>query len=220
MLYLDLRREVALLNQLLTEFEEIVRIEKATRESLRSQGRTYLNPAQMFREIREEAARRYKHYSDLRASYARKIPSAVKICEREGVAVQIQGRAAPMEGGSPFADSIFALILDRPSDLADFDSPLRTDANQAIGALETKLQMERRRLLNPLNWAKAAIVVVVRLPYTVISMSGFDVSKVEDHLIARVIHLVYVVVLLLIVARLGLSAAIDLPTLIQGSAVP
>jgi hypothetical protein len=214
MRYQDLRRDMSLLNELLAEFEEIVRIEKATRESLHSQGRTYLNPPHMFREIREEAVRRYKHYAELRTSFARKIPTAVQICEREGVAVHIEGRAALLEGATSFSDSVFALILDRPSDLVDFDTSLRADTNQAIGALETKLQRERRRLTNPLNWIKAVIVAVVRLPYTIISMSGFDVAKVEDHLIARVIHLVYVVALLLILIRLGLTGAIDLSQLI------
>ena len=220
MLYFDLKSDLHHMNSLLSKFERIVEIEKQTRERLRSHGTTYLTSAHMFRTIREESSGASPEYASLRATYAKMIHRAVSICEREGNAHHIQGRAALLEGGTPFSDSIFALILNRPSDVADFDTTLRDDANRLIGALEGKLAAERRRILNPFHWLTALMTAIVRLPYTIISVSGFDVSKIEEHLIGKAIHLLYVVALLLILVRLGLGSSVDLLKILQSAGSP
>jgi hypothetical protein len=94
--------------------------------------------------------------------------------------------------------------LDPPSDLVDFDSVFRDTSNQIIGNLERKERAELLKLINPVYWLKELIIFLIRLPYSTFAASGFDVERIQDHFIARAMHLLYVVLLLYILLRFGL----------------
>jgi hypothetical protein len=214
MIYFGARDELKHMQSLLAQFENIVSIERVTRERLRAEGAQYLGPYDVFKRIREESARSNPTYAELRVSYAKLVPRADKICDREGISWHRQGRAAPLEGGSAFQGSIFGFVLNRPSDLMDIDTDVRDTANQCIGVLERKSSKELSQLINPLYWIGKAVIWIVRLPYTILELSGFDVQKIQEHMIARLFQLLYVIGLIWILLRLGLSSAIDLGSLI------
>jgi hypothetical protein len=77
--------------------------------------------------------------------------------------------------------------------------------NQTIGECEARVAVEFRRLINPLYWIKEVLVLVIRIPFILIEASGFDVSKVEDHLLAKAFKLLEVVAIIYILIRLGLT---------------
>jgi hypothetical protein len=214
MIYFSVRDDLRHIRSLLHHFEEIVSIEQETRQGLREGGAQYLGPHDMFRRVREESSKTNSAYSGLRAEYAQMIPRTNEICEREGIAWHRQGRAAPLEGGLPFQGSIFELILNRPSDIMDIDTDLRDTANQCIGVLERHVSHELRQLINPIYWIGRIVLFVVRLPYTILELSGFDVEQIQEHLIARLFQLLYVIALILILVRFGLASAIDLKSLL------
>ena len=210
MIYSATKAEIKHMEGLLARFEMITRIEQATREALRDEGAKYLSPHGMFKHIREQAAERHQEYAVHRRQFARMIPSANEICGEESIAWHRQGRAAPLEGGLPFQGSVFDLVLDRPSDIMDIDSDVRDTIIKTIGSLEAKAHRELRQLINPLYWLRRLLVFVIRLPYTLIEASGFDVAKVEDHFLGKLAHLVYVILLILILIRLGVESVSDL----------
>ena len=214
MIYFSIRGDLENIELLLRDFEQIVSIEQDTRQRLKEDGAPYLGPQHMFKRIREESAESNAEYSELRAEYAKLIPRSNEICDREGIAYYIEGRGAPIEGNLPFQGSIFEFPLNRPSDMMDIDTKVRDTANQCIGALERRKGDELRQLINPIYWLRRAIVFVVRLPFTLLELSGFDVEIIQEHLIARLFQLVYVIALILILVRLGLTSLIDLSSLL------
>lgn len=213
MIYFTVIDELRLMRSLLSHFESIVSIEQDTRERLREDGATYLGPYHMFKRIREESSKSNSDYTDLRVEYAKLVPRANEICEREGISWHRQGQAAPMEGGSPFQGSIFEFVLNRPSDILDIDTEVRDTVNQCIGVLERKSSKELMQLINPFYWIGKALIWIVRLPYNILDLSGFDVEKIQEHLIARLFQLLYVIGLIWILVRFGLASAIDLKSL-------
>jgi len=220
MIYFGTKAAIKHIEGLLARFENIREIEKATREALRDEGAKYLSPHGMFKRIREQAAERHHEYGELRRQFARMIPRANDICGEESVAWHRQGHAAPMEGGLQFEGSIFDLVLDRPSDMVDIDSDVRDTINKTIGSLEVKAGKELRQLINPFYWLRRLLVFVIRLPYTLIEASGFDVAKVEDHFLGKFAQLLYVIVLILIFIRLGVESVEDLISLIGPFLIP
>ena len=214
MIYFSVRGDLEHMESLLGEFERIVSIEQATRQRLREDGAQYLGPQDMFKRIRTESAATNPDYSELRVEYAKKIPRANEICGRESIPYEIEGRAAPIEGGVPFAGSVFTFPLNRPSDMMDIDTNLRDTANQCIGVLERRRGQELMQLTNPLYWIGRAIRFVVRLPFTILELSGFDVEVIQEHLIARLFQLLYVIALILILVRFGLTSVIDLGSIL------
>jgi len=214
MSYFQTKADIAHMNSLLAAFERLVEIERESRGKLREEGTDYLSPLHLFKAIREHAAAGSPEYRQLRASFAQMIPRANDICDREHVSWHREGRAAPMEGGMPFRGSIFDLVLDRPSDFMDIDNDVRDTVNRALGSLERTRGQEVRRLLNPISWVTRAVVFVVRLPYLILQSSGFDVDKIQEHLIARLFQLLYGIALIVLLVRFGLGSVIDLKSLL------
>jgi len=72
--------------------------------------------------------------------------------------------------------------------------------NQTLGQLAEDEKREFRRLINPAWWV---FEVVIRIPFLLISLSGFDVNKVEDHLLAKVFKLAEIAFIVFVLLRLG-----------------
>jgi len=214
MIYFTTKDELEHMRSLLRTFESIIAIESTTSERLREAGTEYLTPYGMFKHIRKEAAKNYPEYQELRTAYAKMIPRANQISKRENVPWYKEGIAALIEGGMPFQGSIFEFVLKRPSAIIDIDTDVRDTVNQIIGILEHKEIHEFRQIINPLYWLKVVIIFIVRLPYSILELSGFDVEKIQDYLIFRTFQLLYVIALILILVRFGLIPIIDLKSLL------
>jgi hypothetical protein len=213
MIYFATRSELSQMRSLLQKFERIIAIEQTIKNQLREEGNEYLSPSGMFKDIRNEASKREPEYQELRASYAKLIPIANKICDREKVSWYRQGYAAPIEGGMAYQGSVFKFVLNRPSDIVDIDTDVRDTINQTIGSFEQKLADEFRRLVNPLYWLVQGFIFIVRLPFKILEISGFNVDIIQEHLVARFFQLLYVIALILNLIRFGLAQVIDLGSL-------
>lgn len=133
------------------------------------------------------------------------IHRASQITNQQGVNHHCKIHSSPTDGNKIFNGSIYNAILDPPSALFDFDTTFRDIINQVIGILEWKKEKEFRLLLNPFYWLKELFVFFIRLPYTLIRSSGFDVKKVEEHFIGKLFQFIYVIALILLATRLGIS---------------
>jgi hypothetical protein len=77
--------------------------------------------------------------------------------------------------------------------------------NMIVGACEAHVEAEWKRLKNPLNWFKEGLKFILRIPFMIFEASGFSVSKVEEHLFAKLFKVVEVILIIYILFYLGLN---------------
>ena len=75
--------------------------------------------------------------------------------------------------------------------------------NQTLGQLAEDEKREFRRLINPAWWVFEVLRFVIRIPFLLISLSGFDVNKVEVQLLAKVFKLAEIAFIVFVLLRLG-----------------
>lgn len=69
--------------------------------------------------------------------------------------------------------------------------------NKMIGSLENNKRKAIYTLINPLAW----LSFILKIPFWIIKQTGFNVDKVEDHLIGKLIKLVETLLLTYILLR-------------------
>lgn len=154
--------------------------------------------------VLQATASQIKGYQDLRSRVAKGVIRAERIATRLGVSIVIISYPAPAVGGPVIHQSFFSAILRDFSHGGQITKQQIHDAiHQTVGECEARISIEKRRLINPLYWIKELIVAIIRIPFMLIEASGFDVSKVEDHLLGRIFKLFEIGIILYILIRLG-----------------
>ncbi len=128
---------------------------------------------------------------------------AIDIARRLGVPVDFQSIPPPAVGGVIIPVNKFYAVLDDHSHDGVMRQQVWDALTQAVGQCEAEVARQFRRLVNPLYWIRELLVFVIRIPFMLIQASGFDVSKVENHFLAKAIKLVELVLILYVLARLG-----------------
>lgn len=108
-------------------------------------------------------------------------------------------------GGPVIPVNLFRAILTDDSWGRLSNERIMDAINGTIGQLEADEKREFRRLINPGWWVFETFRFVIRIPFTLISLSGFDVTKFEDHFWAKLFKLVEIAVILFVLLRLGLE---------------
>ena len=67
------------------------------------------------------------------------------------------------------------------------------------------MRVERLHALNPAWWLWAAASFVLRIPFIVVSATGFDTEKFEAELWGKLLKVLEVVLIAYLLARLGLQ---------------
>lgn len=214
MIYFSTLDDIKHMESLLDNFERIIEIEQHVNMRLKEEKTNFLTSYAAFKHIREEASKTNPEYQKLRATYAKLISRANEICTQNTISWNRKISLPSLEGGGTIQGSIFEFVLHRESSLIDFDTDVRDTINKALGVLERKASNEFKNLVNPFYWFLQAFFFVVRLPYNLLKLSGFDIDEIQKHLIARFFQLIYVIVLILILVWFGLVSIIDLKTLL------
>jgi hypothetical protein len=76
--------------------------------------------------------------------------------------------------------------------------------NKLIGQLEGKIEFEFKKVVNPFFWLGFVLEKVLRIPFWLLSKTGFEISKIEDHFLGKLFKLVEIVALLYVSLRLGI----------------
>ncbi|MBI3933384.1 MAG: hypothetical protein HY316_01745 [Acidobacteria bacterium] len=71
--------------------------------------------------------------------------------------------------------------------------------------MEADEKREFRKLVNPGWWVLGVLKFVIQIPFRLVSLSGFDVGKVEDHFLAKVFKLAEVIFILFVLWKLGIE---------------
>lgn len=142
-------------------------------------------------------------YEEQRENVARKIPQAMEIARRYRVPIDLQSFPPAVVGGPVIPVNMFRAILTDDSWGRIPNQRVLDAINETIGQLEADKKREFRRLVNPAWWVFEAFKFVIRIPFMLISLSGFDVNKVEDHLLAKVFKLAEIAFIVFVLLRLG-----------------
>lgn len=155
--------------------------------------------------IQVKATEINENYQDIRELVSKGVGRASRIAIKLGVPIIATSYPAPAVGGPVISIGLFYAIL-KDTSHGGIDKQQIYDAlNQTIGECEARLSIEKRRLINPLYWIKELIVAVIRIPFMLIEASGFDVSKVEDHLFSKIFKILEIVIIVYILFWLGIG---------------
>jgi hypothetical protein len=145
-------------------------------------------------------------YQEQRNAVSQGILRATRIAKRFGVPLILTSYPAPIVGGPVINQSLFSAILKDFTHGGFADKQSIVDAlNQTIGECKSVASREKRHLVNPLYWIKEMLVFVIRIPFWLIEVSGFDVSKFEDHFFGKLSKLLFFILLFIILLSIGLD---------------
>ena len=70
---------------------------------------------------------------------------------------------------------------------------LKDIIDKTIEGCDQEFKLKRQRLFNPFYWIYNLLAFTLRIPFMLIQLTGFDVSKVEDHFISKLFKLAFLV---------------------------
>lgn len=199
--YMQAKSDLAHLNQFRNAVVELCNLEaKALKQAREVHTIRYIE-----QEAADQVARGIEGYQELRERVTQALPRTTRIAERLEIPFIYQSFPAPMVGGAVIPVNMFQAVVNDNS-YGGIDRQWIYDAiSQTIGRCEEVVAAERRNLVNPIYWLKNLVVSILRIPFVLIEATGFDVGKVEDHLLGRVFKLLELAVILYVVFKLGLT---------------
>ena len=162
------------------------------------------SPSERREQIQSKAIQN-EEYQNLREKIAKSIQKIMKLGKKYRVATAFKCIPPPMVGGVIIPQNIiYAILVD--SSYQGVDKQLIRDTLMQIeGACEEQEKKAFRKLINPLCWIRDLFLLIIRLPFILVSLSGFNVSKVEDHFLGKAFKLLEVVFIVLALLELGVS---------------
>src|SRR5437867_8783945 len=146
----------------------------------------YDGPHEWQQAVAQKASELYgAEYFEARKKVAEGVNRAEMTAHRLGVKIQWVEMPAPAIGGPFIPTGLFSSILFDPSRSGVKRIVIIDTFHKAIGAARSSMQHERLKLINPLNWVWGLLAIVLRIPLRLIEATGFDIKKVEDHLVGK-----------------------------------
>lgn len=152
---------------------------------------------------------------NLREKLAQEIPKAIETAYRNGVSIDYKSLPAPAVGGVIIPVNIFHAVLEDTSYDGINETWIEDKINETIGQLKRKLRNDFFKLINPFFWLYQFFVFIIRIPFYLISISGFDVAKIEEHLISKIFKLLEIIILVYFLLKLGIQKS-DLLNWLKG----
>jgi hypothetical protein len=202
MLYFTAKSDIAFLKDFKGKVEALWRLEE---EVLKSFKPSVMISGRDYREAVLDKATSSEDGKKLREELAKGIPRAVEIAYKNKVSINARSSPAPAVGGAIIHVNMFYAILQDTSYGGVEHNWIEDKINETIGRVERRIRAELINLFNPLYWLYSLFVFVVRIPFHLISISGFNVSKVEDHFIAKLFKLAEVGVIIYVLIKLGIE---------------
>ncbi len=199
MSYFKAKKDLALVISFKPAVHQFWELEERAKQTLRAQGPGFdmATPTQQRRTIRQEAAQ-LAGYSEARGTVARGTRRVIDLCYFHKI--PIQGTSYPpgyLPNSPPVPVNYIMAILEDTS-WCQLDTQVIDDRlNQLIGKCEEWVEITWRRLLNPLWWIYEALSFTLRIPFRLIEMTGFNVRKIEGHLIGKTLLLLELIGLLI-----------------------
>lgn len=151
------------------------------------------------------AANRNPQYQQKRQDVSKLVLKAIRIAARHRIPTEFKSIPPPAVGGAIIPVNVFYSVLNDNSYQGVSKQMVFDALNQTIGACESQIDEEFWKLLNPINWVKELLKWILRIPFMLIELSGFDVEKVEDHFLGKLFKIIEVVVIVWALYGLGVQ---------------
>lgn len=142
-------------------------------------------------------------YREVRARVAKGMARVIEIAEKNGVSQVMISHPAPAVGGPIINVNIFRCILWDTSHGGIKQQHIYDALMETLAASQKAARKFLLNALNPFYWLYRLLVFVIRIPFLLLSASGFSMAKIEDHLIARLFKSAEVIAILYIAVKLG-----------------
>lgn len=177
-------------------------IEIAAKENMSSYG--YRLPRERKEAVLAEASKD-KNYQTAREEVSKLVLKAMRIAAKHRIPTEMKSIPPPAVGGAIIPVNLFYSVLNDNSYQGISEQMIVDALTQTIGACESSIEEEFWKLLNPLNWIKELLRWILRIPFMLIELTGFNVEKVEDHLLGKLFKVIEVVAIVYILYRLGVQ---------------
>ena len=182
MSYFQAKSDLKFMKEFRQDVLELWQIESTAAKNLTS---GYSSKAEFQSKLQVEATK-IEGYQAARERVAKKILRAARIGAKSRVPTIFTSYPAPAVGGPVLELNLFSAILKDTSHGGLVDNQTIFDAiSETLGECESKVKSEFLKLINPLYWIKEIIELILRIPFMIIEATGFDIGKVEDHLISK-----------------------------------
>ena len=202
MLYFTIKSDITFLKYFKQNVESLWRLEKDVRRSFKP---SVCLSGNEYHEAVLDKATSCDEGKSVRVYLAKNIHRAVAIAQKLGVSIDVQSIPAPAVGGIIIPVNLFDAVL-KDTSYGGVDSGwIRDKINETIGKAESRLRYEFINLFNPFYWLYSLLVFIVRIPFHLVSISGFDVSKVEDHFLSKLFKLAEIALIVYMLLKLGME---------------
>ena len=202
MIYFSTKRDLLFLKEFRQRADGLWGLEAEVDRSL---GRSAMLSEREYREAILDEATATGNGKALREQLAKDIPRAIRIARKNAVPVDWKSYPPPITGGAIITVNALRAILQDTSYGGIEPSEIRDIINMTIGTAEERLRTEFFHLINPFYWLLEFVIFALRIPFYLVSATGFDVSKIEDHFLAKLFKLVEMIVIVYVLLWLGLE---------------
>lgn len=163
-----------------------------------------LRPDQRQTAIQKEASQN-PEYQIIRARVAGLMAKAVLIGHRNHIPTEFTSYPPAAVGGPVINTNLFEIILN-DNTWGGVSRQMIVDAmNRTLTACHERVDKELWQLFNPFHWISVLLGIILRSPFWLISKTGFNVSKIEDHFIGKISKLFFIFVILWFCIKLGFT---------------
>lgn len=203
MVYFQAKSDLRFIQQFKEDVMVLWGIEASANNKIGGRSRTTL--VGEYQAILQAEATKINGYQFIREQISKNLSRAIKIAQKMNIQTNVQSVPPPSVGGVIIPVNLFAAILKDTSYGGVSIQWILDVINQTIGACEEKVKTEFRRLINPFYWIVQIIILIIRIPFMLIEASGFDISKVEDHFLAKVFKLFEIGIIIYILIYFGIN---------------
>ncbi len=200
MIYFQTKKDIEFLKKFKKDIEALYGIEKSVPES-----RSPIFTDSNLQKYRQKEASKNSEYLKLREEIAKNIIYATKIITKANIGLMITSYPAPAVGGPVLTANMLDVVLNDCTHGGIEHSLIIDTLNKAIGVYEKNRDEEFSNMINPFYWLKILGLFFIKLPYNILKLSGFDVSKIEQAFWGKFINLVWILLLINIFLSYGFS---------------
>lgn len=145
-------------------------------------------------------------YQKVRDRVARATPRMKRIAYQANLGTEFISCPPPAVGGPVIRVNAFDAVLTDCSHGGIPQQSIIDLLNQTRGTAEDNIHAELIKSINPFHWLKELIVLILRIPFVLVQATGFNVEKVEDHLLSKIFKFAELVFIIWLGFKIGLGS--------------
>lgn len=200
MIYFQTKKDLEFLKKFKHNIHSLYEIENAVPEP-----RAMLFIESDMQKYRQEEASKNPNYQGLREEIAKNTVYATRIISKVNIGLTITSYPAPAVGGPVIYINMLDAILNDYTHGGVEPQLIIDTLNKTIGIYERLVEEEFYNMINPLYWIKSMFLLIIKMPYNILKLSGFDVAKIEQALWGKAINLLWMLMLIKMLIDYGFN---------------